>query len=323
MYFYYVNPNCCYWVLPTYNDIGIISTIILILLRIIHGFGAGGELPVNATYIISQSLKPHQKTILCSLLNCSAIFGILLASLTTFILHKWFSKTEIINWAWRIPFLISIPIFFAIYLIRKYIPKQNIAILHNAFKTNTHPYNVTSILKIILFIAFIQVTFYIMFMWLPSYLPTFINITAYYTQYINTISLLVLIFFTILFGVICSKLKPFFIIKIGIILTIFSTILFFTCVTSNNAFIYLILFSTSFALVQASFLPILANMCYGNYSETKLILSFSLGTALFGSTAPLFCTYFLHKFNLSFFPSMYISVLGILSLFIIENKTSH
>ena len=54
-------PTVIIGILPTYKDIGVYSTFFLIILRIIQGFGAGGELPITAIYIIKQPINLSKK----------------------------------------------------------------------------------------------------------------------------------------------------------------------------------------------------------------------------------------------------------------------
>jgi MFS transporter, MHS family, proline/betaine transporter len=110
-------PTVLIGLLPTYRDIGYTATILMVTLKLIQGFAAGGELPTSAYYVMSQA-DPLKKGLLSSLVDAGGISGLLLASLLAFLLSGLFSNQQIEHWAWRIPFLLGIPFFLLVSKIR-------------------------------------------------------------------------------------------------------------------------------------------------------------------------------------------------------------
>ncbi len=93
--------------LPTYHQVGALAPILLVVLRLAQGFGAGAEI-AGASVMLTEYAPRRRRGIVGSLvalgtnsgtLGASAIWGVLVATL---------SHDDIVNWGWRIPFLASV-----------------------------------------------------------------------------------------------------------------------------------------------------------------------------------------------------------------------
>jgi MFS transporter, MHS family, metabolite:H+ symporter len=103
-------------VLPTYDQVGILAPILLVLLRIAQGFGAGAEIS-GAGVMLAEYAPAKRRGVIASLVALGTNCGTLLASAIWAILLVSFSEGEVIEWAWRIPFIGSaIIMLFAIWV---------------------------------------------------------------------------------------------------------------------------------------------------------------------------------------------------------------
>jgi MHS family shikimate/dehydroshikimate transporter-like MFS transporter len=93
--------------LPTYAEVGMLAPILLVVLRIIQGFGLGGEYG-GAALMTIESSPQSRRGFMGSLPQAAASAGIMLAT-GVFSLCNWlFSDEVFLAWGWRIPFLLSI-----------------------------------------------------------------------------------------------------------------------------------------------------------------------------------------------------------------------
>ena len=93
--------------LPTYADVGVLAPILLVALRIVQGFGLGGEYGGAALMTIESSPR-SRRGFMGSLPQAAASAGIMLAT-GVFSLCNWLlSEDQFMAWGWRIPFLLSI-----------------------------------------------------------------------------------------------------------------------------------------------------------------------------------------------------------------------
>lgn len=95
--------------LPTYSSIGVAAPILLLLLRLTQGFFAGGEVTGAATYVAECS--PADKRGFFGAFNpAAATFGLTAATAIAGLTGILFGTESMHQWAWRIPFLTSIPL---------------------------------------------------------------------------------------------------------------------------------------------------------------------------------------------------------------------
>ena len=92
--------------LPTYETIGILAPILLLLLRMLQGLSVGGEYGTTATYMSEVALK-GRRGFFSSFQYVTLIGGQLLASLVVFILASYLDDDALKSWGWRVPFFIG------------------------------------------------------------------------------------------------------------------------------------------------------------------------------------------------------------------------
>ena len=93
-------------VMPTYADIGYWAPLVLLALRILQGAAVGGEVPSAWVFVAEHAPKGHRGYAL-GVLQAGLTFGYLIGALTATWLAKVFSHAEILDYAWRIPFLLG------------------------------------------------------------------------------------------------------------------------------------------------------------------------------------------------------------------------
>ncbi|MNG81811.1 Proline/betaine transporter [compost metagenome] len=93
-------------VMPTYADIGYAAPLILLGLRILQGAAVGGEVPSAWTFVAEHA--PHgRRGYALGFLQAGLTFGYLLGALTATLLAQLFTPEQILDYAWRYPFLLG------------------------------------------------------------------------------------------------------------------------------------------------------------------------------------------------------------------------
>lgn len=95
--------------LPTYFAVGIWATVLLVAMRFLQGIAAGGELG-GATAFVAESAPAASRAGFTSLVNVGISIGSLVASLAALTLNSVFTTEQIHDFAWRLPFLFSLPL---------------------------------------------------------------------------------------------------------------------------------------------------------------------------------------------------------------------
>lgn len=103
--------------LPTYSSIGVAAPILLVVLRLLQGFGLGGEWGGAAVYAV-ESAPAGMRGRFGGWPQMGSPLGLLIAT-GVFSLVGLFGDDALLAWAWRIPFLVSaVLVFVGVYMRR-------------------------------------------------------------------------------------------------------------------------------------------------------------------------------------------------------------
>lgn len=92
---------------PSYNTIGLMAPVLLLLARLLQGLSVGGEYGTSATYL-SEVATSGKRGFFSSFQYVTLIGGQLLALGIQLLLQKVFlTEAQLSNWGWRIPFVIG------------------------------------------------------------------------------------------------------------------------------------------------------------------------------------------------------------------------
>jgi MHS family shikimate/dehydroshikimate transporter-like MFS transporter len=92
--------------LPTYGQIGVAAPLLLVFLRLLQGIGLGGEWG-GAVLMVVENAPVRHRGLLGSMVQIGNPIGVL-AAVGIFALVSKLPDASLMQWGWRIPFLISI-----------------------------------------------------------------------------------------------------------------------------------------------------------------------------------------------------------------------
>ncbi|MDD7916854.1 MFS transporter [Actinomycetospora callitridis] len=92
--------------LPTYAAIGVAAPLLLVLLRLLQGFGVGGEWG-GAVLIATEHASPRRRAVYGSFAQFGVPIGVLTSNLA-FLAVAGLPDESFVSWGWRIPFLLSV-----------------------------------------------------------------------------------------------------------------------------------------------------------------------------------------------------------------------
>lgn len=111
-------PTLVIGALPTYATIGIAAPLSLLLMRIMQGAAIGGEMP-GAWVFIAEHTPKQRYGLAIGTLTSGITGGILLGSIIAITIEYHFTEQQIVDFAWRIPFIVGgLYGFIAVYLRR-------------------------------------------------------------------------------------------------------------------------------------------------------------------------------------------------------------
>ncbi|MGJ9402529.1 MFS transporter [Arthrobacter sp. KK5.5] len=111
--------------LPTYAQIGLWAPLLLVLLRVIQGFSAGGEWG-GAALMAVEHAPNHRRGLFGAFPQIGVPIGMILATGLLFLLRTSMSPEDFLAWGWRIPFLLSVLLIVVGYMIRRTVEESPI-----------------------------------------------------------------------------------------------------------------------------------------------------------------------------------------------------
>lgn len=103
---------------PSYDQVGVLAPILLVIARLMQGVSVGGEYGASATYLSEMAGRRH-RGFWSSFQYVTLISGQLLALCVLLVLQALLTKTQLADWGWRIPFLIGGVLAVVVFWIRR------------------------------------------------------------------------------------------------------------------------------------------------------------------------------------------------------------
>ncbi|WP_377982105.1 MFS transporter [Aquirufa avitistagni] len=104
--------------IPSYQSIGALAPILVLILRLLQGLALGGEYGGAATYVAEHSPE-HQRGFYTSWIQTTATLGLIISLGVIMLTRSLLSAEEFDHYGWRIPFLISIVMVIGSIIVRK------------------------------------------------------------------------------------------------------------------------------------------------------------------------------------------------------------
>ena len=158
--------------LPTYSTVGPLAPVLLATVRVIQGLSVGGQLPACALYILENS-PPGKLGLFSALPLMTANLGTMSGGWAGAAISG-MSEQSLLRYGWRIPFLSGIALLPISYVLHFKVPSP-----HTAPDDTPFQQAVSSQLRKILTSSMVCVTwsssFYVIFVWLPTYLSAILD----------------------------------------------------------------------------------------------------------------------------------------------------
>jgi MFS transporter, MHS family, proline/betaine transporter len=279
---------------------------------------AGGEMPLSG-YFVSLNAEDKDRGLYCALVVVSGFLGMLLASGIVFglpygaaLLSRMLGTAAPEHWteSWRWPFVLCIPVSLWIYSLRSSISGGAERLLHGA--TQARP--LLPLIQAVILVAFMEVLIYTAFVWLPSYLHSYLGVSAFDARLTNVLTLVMFSISMVLAGYTTRWIDASNLILLGIGSLVCTSYGLFVMLQHGD-FLTLLLAQAALAVmggcVVGVIFVVLPDLFRNNWRSFGMASTYSFATAIFGGTAPVVCAYLIKVTHLLTAPALYIMAVGV------------
>lgn len=297
-------PTSLIGLLPSYSEIGILAPLALVIIRMMQGISIGGETSGFMTYLMESVPNQKRKHLFGAIALSSTALGLFLGLLASFVCNIYFSD---VDWAWRVPFLLSLPVGIIGFYIRskldetaefKNLKKKNL-IAKSPFIELVKNYKIRFAIICGLFIS-ISIPFYIFFGFLTTFLVKVQNLSPPQVSIIYLTCSAIFIISPFLSGSLSDRFGIYRVLLLAIIAFAICIFPIFHLILSHDfvsTFIGCVLFIILISLYQGSIPSSVIDFFPAQVRSIGTALSFNLVSVIFGGFSPLILTWLLKTTN--------------------------
>ncbi len=315
-------------VLPTYAQIGIFAPILLVLLRVLQGFSAGGEWGGAALMSVEHAPK-GKRGFFGAYPQIGVPIGMMLATATLWILTTSLTEEQFLSWGWRVPFLFSIALIFVGYIIRRAVEESPVfaelqerkasssAPLKTLFQRNTKEV----VLSALIFIAN-NAAGYLLIAFFSSYATRPVEAGGLGLErppvlLATTLSAIGWLAFTLWGGMISDRIGRVRTFQIGYVLLGLWAIPMWFLIDTGNIYLYfvaLLVMTVGLGLSYGPQAALYAEMFPADIRYSGVSIGYAIGAILGGAFAPMIAELVFGKTGQIWTVGLYIVVVCIISL---------
>ncbi|WP_372381078.1 glycine betaine/L-proline transporter ProP [Xanthomonas sp. NCPPB 1754] len=306
--------------IPAYERIGLWAPALLLLARLLQGFSTGGEYGGAATFI-AEYATDRNRGLMGSWLEFGTLGGYIAGAATVTALHMSVTPAQMLDWGWRVPFLIAGPLgLLGLYMrmkleetpaFRAYTEQSEQRERQTAAQglTTLLRLHWPQLLKCVGLVLVFNVTDYMLLTYMPSYLSVTMGYAESKGLLLIILVMLVMMPLNIVGGIFSDKLgrRP---MIIGACIALFA--LAIPCLllvgSGNDGLIFAGLMLLGLALVcfTSSMPSTLPALFYTPVRYSALSIAFNVSVSLFGGTTPLVTAWLVERTGDPLVPAYYL-----------------
>ncbi len=192
-------PTCIIGLLPTYETIGISAAILMVLMRMLQGAAVGGEYTSSIVFL-AEAAPPGRRAFYTCWSMFGATGGILLGSAVGALLSSSMDAQALNSWGWRLAFIMGISVSIVGYFIRRNLTEKTLIKHEKPPLIDAFKFHGKDIIRVIGLNVVFAVTFYLIFVYVVTWLVNNVGESRSHALDINTASMLLLLVLLPLFA---------------------------------------------------------------------------------------------------------------------------
>jgi MFS family permease len=310
-------------VLPTYGQIGAWAPALLMFLRILQGFSAGGEW--GGAALMSVEYAPvNRRSFFGSFPQIGTPLGMILATGVLWALTSALGKQAMVEWGWRIPFLFSIVLIVIGAVIRRSVEESPVfRAMHQRRKESSAPlrelfrHHSGKILRTALTFMANNAAGYILIAFIISYGLNTLKMPSNELLLVSTLAAVSWFAFTLLGGLMGDWIGRVRSFQIGYAIMAVWAVPMWFLIDSKSAVLFFIGalgLTIGLGLSYGPQAALYAELFPAEIRYSGVSVSYALGAILGGAFAPAIAQWIIGTYGESWRVGLYIAILAVISL---------
>ncbi|WP_336993652.1 MFS transporter [Lelliottia amnigena] len=301
--------------LPTFSQIGIAATVLLVITRLIQGFAAGGESSGATTFLAEYAPTARRGYFTCWIDNFG-FMAFVAGSGLVFLLTATLGEATMSDWGWRIPFLIAGPLGLVGLYLRKHLEDTpEFLEMVKSGKTEASPLRTAvttawgALLFCVGFVVIKAVGHWTLQTFMPSYLSTELHYSKLDSYAITTVGLFAIAVMVPFMGYLSDKFgrKPLMLAGCaGLILFTYPAMMVMARGDMLSAVLAMLLLGAFIAAFDGACSAAMAELFPTSIRYGGMAIAYNVAVAFFGGITPWFSAYLMTATGNPFSPAYYV-----------------
>jgi len=309
-------PTVLIGLMPTYQTIGMAAPVLIVVLRIVQGLSVGGEY-TSSLIFLAEHAKPGRRSRISIWGMWGATAGTLLGSAIGALISDVLTADQLLDWGWRVPFLMGSLVAITGYLIRRSIHDTAPVGASKTPIQDTFGKHKMPVIKLALVNVGFGVAFYAAFVYSVTYIKTIDKLSESIALNLNTLSMVILLALLPASAWLSDRFgrKP--LIVLGSALLTFGAIpIFHLLHTTDPVVIFLgeLSFVIAIAIMAGGLVATNVELMPAAIRCTGLAFAYNASIGFFGGTTPMIVAWLIHTTGDPISPAYWVAAAGLISL---------
>jgi MFS transporter, MHS family, proline/betaine transporter len=311
--------------IPSYDSIGVWAPLLLFAARLVQGLSAGGEYSGASTFI-SESSPDRRRGFLASFLEFGTVAGFVAAAGLVTALSAILGDDAMVEWGWRVPFLLAGPLGLIGVWLRRHLPEtpafertqteERERSARSRFRDVVVQQRRTLVLAIGVILA-LDVTNYIVLSYLPNYLSGNLGYDTTHSLLLTVVTMLAMLVAIPFVGRLSDKVgrRPVLAAAcVGYVVLSVPALWLLQRGDASSILAGLLLLGLCQTLFIGTTPAALPEMFPTSHRYSGMAIAFNIAASLFGGTAPMVAEWLVRSTGNLYMPAYYMMLAGLIGL---------
>ncbi len=320
-------------ILPTYQSVGLLAPILLVVVRLVQGFAAGGE-GAGATTLLAEFAPSNRRGFVTSFIDVFGFAAFIVGGGLVFLFTALAGDGALESWGWRVLFLIAVPLgLVGLYLRTKLEDTPEFRALKAKGEVAANPLRRSlrsswrALLFCIGFVVLKAVGHWILQTFMPSYLQADLHYSPMVSYGVVVIGFLVIACLVPFFGLLSDRIgrKPVMLAGcVGFLVLTYPTLMLMDAGNFAAAAAAMVLLGLFMAMFDGAVSAAMAELFPTAIRYGSMGIAYNISVAVFGGITPYFATWLIAATGNTFAPAFYVmAAAAITGITVLRARETH